>query len=136
MITGATGVIGPRVVDALGATFDIRTLSRNPPTPGLFRVPVTPFTGDIADVAAVRRAAADARVIVHLAARLHIVDPPSAARPEYERVNVGGTAAVVEAANAEGVRRIVLVSTIAVYGDQPRVLLDESSPTNPAYVLR
>jgi nucleoside-diphosphate-sugar epimerase len=42
-------------------------------------------------------------VVIHLAALLHIVNPPPAMREKYERVNVGGTAAVVEAAIKAGV---------------------------------
>jgi UDP-glucose 4-epimerase len=94
-------------------------------------VPVTALIGDISDERAVRGAAAGARVMVHLAALLHLMNPPSTARPEYERVNVRGTAAVIDAANVEGVSRVVLMSTIAVYGYQARVLLDEDSPTVP-----
>ena len=130
LITGATGALGPRVVDALGSTFEIHTYSRRTPGPDLFRVPVIPFTGDIADISQLRRAAAGARVIVHLAAMLHIVNPPDSAKHEYERVNVGGTAAVMNVAKTEGVSRVVLVSTIAVYGAQGG-LLDENSPTRP-----
>jgi UDP-glucose 4-epimerase len=131
LITGATGAIGPRVVDTLGSAFEIRTLSRHPPGPHLFHVPVTAFTADICDVAEIRRAAAGAQVIVHLAALLHVVNPPSTARPEYERVNVAGTAAVIDAAQSEGVSRVVFLSTIAVYGSQRRILLDENSPPHP-----
>jgi len=131
LVTGATGAIGPGLVEALAPTFEIRTLSRRPAGPGLFHVPVTSFTGDISNIADVRRAAAGAQVIVHLAALLHIVDPPSTARPEYERVNVGGTAAVIEAARTERVSRVVFLSTIAVYGYHRRVLLDENSTPSP-----
>jgi len=131
LVTGATGAIGPGVVDALAGTFEVRTLARRVPPPGLFRVPVTSFQGDVSDLAAVRRAAEGARAIVHLAALLHLVDPPPSMRTEYERVNIGGTAAVIEAARTEGVSRVVLLSTIAVYGSQPRGLLDEDSPTRP-----
>lgn len=92
---------------------------------------MTSFTGDICDTTQLRRAAAGVRVIVHLAALLHIVDPPETARPEYERVNVGGTVAVVDAAKAEGISRLVHLSTIAVYGSQPGVRLDEESATCP-----
>jgi nucleoside-diphosphate-sugar epimerase len=119
------------VVDALGSSFDVRTLSRHLPAAGLFRVPVTPFVGDVCEAAQVRRAAAGVNVIVHLAALLHIVNPPASARPEYERVNLGGTTAVLEAAKAEGVSRVVFLSTIAVYGNQRRGLLNEDSPTHP-----
>jgi UDP-glucose 4-epimerase len=94
-------------------------------------VPVTALVGDVSDEDAVRRAAAGAGVVVHLAALLHLVNPPSTARPEYERVNVQGTAAVLNAAKAEGVSRVVLMSTIAVYGYHARALLDENSPIRP-----
>jgi len=130
-VTGATGAIGPGVVNALAETFDIRTLSRHPPNLTLFRVPVTPFIGDVCDVGSVRQAAAGAQVIVHLAALLHIVDPRSTARPEYERVNIGGTTAVIDAAQTERVSRVVVMSTIAVYGGHGRTLLNEDSATNP-----
>jgi len=131
LVTGATGAIGPSVVDALAGTFQVRTLTRRPPPPGLFRVAVAALEGDVSDVATVRRAAEGARAIVHLAALLHVVDPPHSMRAEYERVNVGGTAAVMDAAKTEGVSRVVLLSTIAVYGNQPQVLLNEDSPTHP-----
>jgi len=36
--------------------------------------------------------------VVHMAALLHIVNPPIELHEKYERVNVGGTATVVEAA--------------------------------------
>ncbi len=131
LVTGATGAIGPGVVAAIARTHDVRTLSRRSPDPGLFPTAVAPFVGDVADPGAVRRAAHGADVIVHLAALLHIVDPPPAMRSEYQRVNVGGTAAVLDAARAEGIARVVLMSTIAVYGYAGQKLLDEDSPTLP-----
>jgi len=131
LVTGATGAIGPGVVNALADTFDIRTFTRHSPDPALFRVPVTPFTGEVSDAEAVRIAASGTRVIVHLAALLHLMNPPSARRPEYERVNVDGTRAVMHAAQAERVPQVIVMSTIAVYGGQSRTLLDEESPTRP-----
>jgi UDP-glucose 4-epimerase len=118
-------------VNALGATFAIRTLTRRPAAAGLFRVPVTSFLGDVSDPDHVRRAADGATVIVHLAALLHIINPSSATGAEYERVNVGGTATIIDAAKSAAVSRVVLMSTIAVYGHQPGMVLDEDSPTRP-----
>ena len=69
--------------------------------------------------------------IVHLAALLHIVNPPPELREKYERVNIGGTATVVEAAIKAGVKRVVLFSTIAVYGPSDGRVLNEMSPTHP-----
>ena len=129
LVTGATGAIGPAVVAALSKTHEVRTFSRQPPTAGLFPTPVTPFLGDVSDAAALRPAARGAEVIVHLAALLHMVDPPPETRTEYERVNVHGTAAVIDAACSGAVSRVVLMSTIAVYGSGAR--LDEDSPVHP-----
>lgn len=131
LVTGATGAVGPAVVNALAGTFEIRTLSRRSPNPTLFCAPVTPFTGDVCDGGAVRSAASGAQVIVHLAALLHVVNPPAMARAEYERVNVGGTKAVIDSAQTERVSRVIVMSTIAVYGGHGRALFDENSPTHP-----
>ncbi len=66
-----------------------------------------------------------------MAALLHIVNPPPELREKYERVNIGGTATVVEAAIKAGVKRVVLFSTIAVYGPSDGCVLNEMSPTHP-----
>jgi UDP-glucose 4-epimerase len=131
LITGATGAIGPSVVTALSGLYDVRTLTRHAPDPRFFPVPVTALTGDICDPSVVRRAADGAAVIVHLAALLHVANPAPSMKAEYERVNVGGTSAVLEAARVVGAGRVVLMSTIAVYGYGSRGLLDEASPTAP-----
>ena len=69
--------------------------------------------------------------VVHMAALLHIINPPPEMREKYERVNIGGTATVVEAAIKAGVKRVVLFSTIAVYGSSDGCVLNEMSPTHP-----
>ena len=112
LVTGATGAIGPAVVAALSTMHEVRTFSRQPPTVGLFATPVRSFTGDISDAAALRRAAHGAQVIVHLAALLHIVDPPPGMRAEYERVNVHGTAAVIDAAWWDAARAVPALAPI------------------------
>ena len=66
-----------------------------------------------------------------MAALLHIVNPLPELREKYERVNVGGTATVVEAAIKAGVKRAVLFSTIAVYGPSDGRVLNEMSSTHP-----
>jgi len=69
--------------------------------------------------------------VIHMVALLHIVNPPPELREKYERVNIGGTATVVEAAIKAGVKRVVLFSTIAVYGPSDGRVLNEMSPTHP-----
>ena len=71
------------------------------------------------------------QVVIHLTALLHIVNPTPDLRQKYERINIGGTATVVEAAIKAGVKRIVLFSTIAVYGPSDGCVRNEMSPTHP-----
>ena len=87
--------------------------------------------GDVTDVDTVSSAMQNVDAVVHLAALLHIVNPPAELRDKYERINVGGTATVVEAALKAGVQRVLLASTIAVYGPSSGQILDEESTAAP-----
>jgi nucleoside-diphosphate-sugar epimerase len=65
--------------------------------------------------------------VVHAASVVH---RPGASRAEYEAFNVEGTRALVEACRSLGVRRIVFLSTIKVYGEGPCGVIDESTPVD------
>jgi nucleoside-diphosphate-sugar epimerase len=132
LVTGATGAIGPRVVDALHhAGYPLRAFSIDAPVAGLFPPQVEVVIGDIADEAAVKSAMRGVDAVVHMAALLHIPNPPPEMRIRYKHINVDGTAMVVNAATGANVRRVVLFSTIAVYGQVQGHVLDEQSPTMP-----
>lgn len=132
LITGATGAIGPRVVHALcHAGYQIRAFSIDDPTAGMFPPNIKVIIGDVTDKEAVQSAMQGVDAVVHLAALLHIVNPPPEMREKYERINVGGTATVVNAAINAGLGRIVLFSTIAVYGKADGQVFNEQSPTHP-----
>ena len=79
---------------------------------GIFPQNAEILTGDVNDQVAVQSAMQGVDAVVHVAALLHIVNPPPELREKYERVNIGGTATVVEAAIKAGVKRVVLFSTI------------------------
>ena len=99
LVTGATGTIGPRVVHALHqAGCQIRAFSVDAPKAGVFPQNVEVLIGDVTDQVAVQSAIQGIDAVIHLAALLHIVNPPPELREKYERINVGGTAMVVEAA--------------------------------------
>jgi UDP-glucose 4-epimerase len=70
-------------------------------------------------------------VVVHLAALLHIVNPSPQLREKYEKINVGGTASVIEAARLSEVKRVVFFSTISVYGSNRDLILDEGVAPQP-----
>lgn len=132
LITGATGAVGPLVVKTFhDAGYYIRTLSIDDPPVDTWPSDVEARIGDVTDQPAVQSAMQGVDAVVHLAALLHIVNPPAELREKYERINVGGTAAVVDAAIETGVKRVVLFSTIAVYGPSDGCVLNEDSPTHP-----
>ena len=88
--------------------------------------------GDIADVAAVRRAIREsgAAAVMHFAAWLSV--PDSVRDPSgYYRNNVVGTLATLEAMAAESCRHFVFSSTCAVYGEPIETPLTETHPTAP-----
>jgi UDP-glucose-4-epimerase GalE len=88
--------------------------------------------GDAADVDAVRAALRRYPVcgVLHFAALLDVGE--SVREPlRYYRQNVGGALGVLEAMAAEGVRRFILSSTCAVYGEPREVPMRESHPREP-----
>lgn len=132
LITGATGSVGPLVVKAFHAAgYRIRTLSIAHPSNGDCPDDVEVFLGDVTDDLVVQAAMEGVEAVVHLAALLHVFNPPLKLREKYEHVNINGTATVVDAAIKEGVKRVVLFSTIAVYGQGDGQVIDEQSPTYP-----
>lgn len=117
-----------RHFDAAG--FHIRTFSRSQPPRDLFPQDSEFFAGDITS-STIEAAVSNVQVVVHLAGLLHINNPPSSLAAEYERVNLQGTKNVLAAAVEAGVDRIVLSSTIAVYGDSQGRILDEEGRPAP-----
>ena len=132
LVTGATGAVGPRVVeDLFERGYQIRTLSLDGASSGLLPEEVDARIGDVNDASSVESAMRGVEVVIHLAALLHIVDPPQCLREQYERINVNGTATVVAAAIDAGIQRLVLFSTISVYGDTRGRIANEESPLRP-----
>ncbi len=132
LVTGATGSWGPRVVQGLQeAGGRVRILSLEVPSTDGLPKGVEVRVCDITDRPAVESAMQGVDVVIHLAALLHAVDPSWELRGDYERVNVEGTATVVQEALRAGVKRLVFSSTIAVYGSNGGQVLTENSPPYP-----
>jgi UDP-glucuronate 4-epimerase len=84
---------------------------------------------DLTDAPAVMSAAQNARFdqVIHLAARAGV--RPSLAQPSlYLRVNVEGTANLLEATRLAGCRKFVLASSSSVYGINSKVPFSEADP--------
>jgi nucleoside-diphosphate-sugar epimerase len=129
LVTGATGFVGRHVVRRLvERDAFVKALVRDPekaerllPRPG-----VELIRGDITDSEAVRAACSECDFVFHVAG----VIAGTGNEDRMEAVNVRGTQTVADAALAEGVRRFVHVSTVAVYGpEQSRTINEHSSRT-------
>jgi nucleoside-diphosphate-sugar epimerase len=85
---------------------------------------VQELRGDVRDYGQVQDLVAGADVVVHAAAAL----PIQASRDSIRSVNVTGTEHVLRAAREAGVRRVVFISSTAVYGVPEKHPIDEDDP--------
>jgi UDP-glucuronate 4-epimerase len=148
LVTGAAGFIGSHLSEALLARGDRvvgldnfndfydPAIKRGNLAALLGQPGFTLVEADIRDAAAVARAFAahGPTSVVHLAAMAGV--RPSLQDPAlYHDVNCTGTAIVLQAAHAAGVRRFVFGSSSSVYGGNPKVPFHEdddvSHPVSP-----
>jgi UDP-glucose 4-epimerase len=127
LVTGGSGFIGSHVVDALAASgrrpriFDLRPPVHHDPAA------VEHVVGNIRDSGELASAMEGCDAVVHLAAAADV--GIVAEEPEdAELTNASGTLAVLEAARAASIGRVVYGSTIWVYGESPNGVLDEGAP--------
>ena len=132
LITGAAGFLGSALANRLAreghsvrglddcSTGDLSTLSPE--------IQIT--RGDVNDRPRLWTLLQDVDCVYHLAARVMV--PESLLYPrEYNLVNVGGTVTLMEAMRDVGVRRVVFISSGAIYGEQEQQPLREDMTPNP-----
>ncbi len=113
LVTGGGGFLGSAIARLLTARGDrVLSFSRGV-HPELARHGVTHRRGDITDAAALVRACEGVDVVFHTAAK----PPPWGAFAEYRATNVTGTANVIAACRAQGVKRLIHTSTPSVIFD-------------------
>jgi sterol-4alpha-carboxylate 3-dehydrogenase (decarboxylating) len=113
VVTGGNGLVGARLCTMLierGAT-RVTSIDITPPPPSSTAVAadsrLRSITADVCDIAALTAAFQGADVVFHVAALVG----PGFKVSEYERVNVEGTRAVLEAVRAAHVRALVFTSS-------------------------
>ena len=130
LVTGATGFVGSAVARALaaeGAALKLLVRAGSDRT-NLAGLGATAVEGDIRDEASMTAALAGVRYLFHVAADYRIWAPDP---EDIVRNNRSGTAAVMNAARAAGVERIVYTSSVATLlpgDDRPS---DETRPATP-----
>jgi len=132
LVTGGAGFIGSALSNRLvKAGHEVRVLDDlSAGDPHRLHSDVSFTRGDVNDIPKLWTLLQGVECVYHLAARVSV--PESILYPrEYNSVNVGGTVSVLEAMRAVGVRRVVLSSSGAVYGEQPAQPLHETLPPDP-----
>ncbi|GAB1408860.1 NAD-dependent epimerase/dehydratase family protein [Desulfovibrionales bacterium] len=128
VVTGASGVIGQRLCEAL--------VARGVQVVALLRSPRPGPWGDVLHCDLGRDTLDPTLLhgvdtIFHLAGKAHTRARTAADVREYETVHVTGTRSLMQAARAAGVRCCVLLSSVKAMGEGSAEIQDENSPCVP-----
>lgn len=129
LITGGAGFIGSHLADELLARgFEVRildcleaqvhgaTLAASGGCPAYLTTEVELLVGDVCDPTAVERALDGVDAVYHLAAAVGVGQSMYQIAP-YTRANNLGTAVLLQALIAHPVRRLVVASSMSIYGE-------------------
>jgi dTDP-L-rhamnose 4-epimerase len=124
LITGGAGFIGSHLArNLLRSGHEVRALDRLDPQvhpdrkrPAYLEDGVELIKGDVRDPAAVEEALQDVDAVVHLAARVG-VGQSMYEIADYCSVNTVGTGVLLEALTDQPVRRLVVASSMSIYGE-------------------
>lgn len=132
-LTGGTGFIGGALLRRLvDGGREVRALVRSDDDAArLAALGAEAVRGDVLEPASYRQAMAGCRTVFHVAGLNAMCLRDGDA---LDRVNVGGTRAVVEAAAGAGVERIVYTSSAATIGEPDGVVGTESTPHRGSYL--
>ena len=123
LITGGAGFIGNHVAQVLlKQSLEVKIYDLKPSSLSK----VESVQGDILDEVQLEQAAYGCDAIVHLAAQISV--PRSIQNPEETyNINITGTQNVIACAEKMGIRRVLLASSAAVYGDATAIPLKEET---------
>jgi len=135
LVTGGAGFIGSHLVEGLLSEGCEVTVLDDLSTGHLsnlnqLKEHITFYKGDVRDQETLEKAAKDCDIIFHQAAVVSV--PQTVDNPvDSAMVNQMGTLFVLEAARKNHVKRVVLASSCAVYGDDPAIPKHENMNPKP-----
>jgi nucleoside-diphosphate-sugar epimerase len=122
LVTGGSGFIGSNVINQLMQRFKIINLDLSPSD----NSDIEQIIGDIRDKELVNQAVEKCDAIIHLAAQVSV--PLSMKNPqETFEINVQGTQNIIDVAHKFGIKRLIMASSAAVYGEASDLPLKEQS---------
>jgi len=139
-VTGATGFVGQHLVNALlRKKKQVRACVRGRRYKSYSESPLVELSlvEDLSQVASWEKALRDVTVVIHTAARVHIMEDKEAdPLAEFRKVNTEGTLNLARQAAEQGVSRFIFISSIKVNGEmtsigQPFRTTDNTIPTDP-----
>lgn len=135
LITGGSGFVGKRLVLGLSEhSQHVVLLSRSPSESAKYK---TFRINGFSDQEDFSQALVNVENVVHCAARVHVLDEPSAdALDEFRVVNVAGTMKLAYQAAEAGVKRFIYISSVKVNGESTSHSLpfreaDSANPSDP-----
>lgn len=132
LVTGGAGFLGAALANRLANTgHDVRVIDDLSSGNREALLPALHFTrGSVNDIPLLWSMLQDVDCVYHLAARVSVAQSILYPR-DYNAVNVGGTVSLMEAMRDAGIRRVVLTSSGAIYGQQPRQPVRETDVPRP-----
>ena len=136
LVTGANGFVGRALVEKLAKTNDVIALVRNTLDTKKHIDNLQVLVSDLDNSASYESSIKGVDVVVHCAARVHIMDDLSSDTEElYHKANVRNTDELLSACIQNGVKRFIFLSTIKVNGEETGKTgfqsSDEPNPSEP-----
>lgn len=133
-VTGANGFVGRYLTKELATSHEVVAVVR--PTAQLSDASRVRIVDDIGSETEWRRALEGIDVVVHCAARVHVMKETSTdPLADFREVNTNGTRVLAEEAARQGVKRLVFLSSVKVHGEgrngNPYSITDAPAPVDP-----
>jgi UDP-glucose 4-epimerase len=140
LVTGGAGFLGASLSNQLvHRGHQVRALDDlSAGEPGRLDRRVLFTRGDVRDIPRLWTLLQDVDCVYHLAAKVSVSESVLYPR-DYNDINVGGTVSVMEAIRDAGIKRVILSSSGALYGEQDQQPISEAAiphPTSPYAVSK